>query len=86
MYTCTCNSTLYDEFSLAGEIKESAISLHKDKRNGVDGKNQPFTPEKTGDPAGKTFNPAIFPGTKWCGLNNIATSYNDLGMYAALQI
>lgn len=58
---------------------EMTASQHKVKRNGVDGKGDAFSPVKTGDPAGHIFDPAIFPGTKWCGLNNVAASYDDLG-------
>ncbi|OWF48093.1 uncharacterized protein LOC110453547 [Mizuhopecten yessoensis] len=43
----------------------------------------PFAPEETGDPAGSKGSFAIFPGTKWCGLSNIATSYDDLGEHRA---
>ena len=49
------------------------------KKDGVDGKGEAFAPVKTGDPAGHIFDPAIFPGTKWCGHNNVAASYDDLG-------
>ncbi|XP_063397538.1 group 3 secretory phospholipase A2-like [Mytilus trossulus] len=62
-------------------ISKEMSGTHFEKRNGIDGTGVPFTPEKTGDPAGHKLDLAIFPGTKWCGLDNVASSYNDLGKY-----
>ncbi|KAL5012986.1 hypothetical protein ScPMuIL_011537 [Solemya velum] len=42
----------------------------------------PFVPDfHTGVPAGPGSHFAIFPGTKWCGADNIASSYEDLGVH-----
>lgn len=42
----------------------------------------PFEPDyDTGGPEGPGAHLAIVPGTRWCGNGNIATDYDDLGMW-----
>lgn len=47
-------------------------------------KNKPFQGDfKTGAPSGSGSHFAIFPGTKWCGYENVAENMEDLGVHNA---
>jgi len=47
-------------------------------------KGQPFDPDfGTGSPSGPGSHFAIYPGTKWCGYENVAKNMTDLGEHRA---
>ena len=49
-------------------------------------KGKPFDPDfGTGAPSGAGSHFAIYPGTKWCGYENIAKDMEDLGIGLTLQ-
>ena len=46
----------------------------------------PFKPDyNPTDPEGPGAHMAIMPGTRWCGNGNIASSYEDLGMWGDVR-
>ncbi|KAJ8312943.1 hypothetical protein KUTeg_010316 [Tegillarca granosa] len=74
---------LVGEFAVKDMI-EHCQTLDRKKKSLDDNLTEvPFSPEETGKPEGPSGSFAIFPGTKWCGYENIAKNESDLGEHRA---
>ena len=78
--------------SKCGDVRNAKLLKSRRNNNFVDPKSdtfnynlvkgKPFRGDfKTGAPSGAGSHFAIYPGTKWCGYENIAESMEDLGIY-----
>lgn len=90
-YTSILN-LLLENSSVRSDIGEFAVkdmiehcqTLDRKKKSLDDNLTEvPFSPEETGKPEGPSGSFAIFPGTKWCGYENIAKNESDLGEHRA---
>ena len=78
--------------SKCGDVRNAKVAKSRRNNNFVDPKSdtfnynlvkgKPFNGDfHTGAPSGAGSHFAIYPGTKWCGYENVAESMEDLGMH-----